>query len=41
MLAGFEMRIGEAKKDLGELAFAEEVWEELHGIGTYTGDVLV
>ena len=41
MLAAFEMRIGEAKKDLGELAFAEEVWEEFHGVGTYTGDVLV
>ena len=41
MLAGFEMRVREAEKYPGELAFAEKVRKELHSIGTYTGDVLV
>lgn len=41
MLASLEMRIREAKEDLGKLGFMEEVGEELHGVGAHTGDVLV
>lgn len=35
------MRIRKAKKDLGELGFAKEVWEELHSIGAEAGNVLI
>lgn len=35
------MRVGKAKEDAGELAAAEEVGEEFHGVGAEAGDVLV
>ena len=41
MLPNLEMRVGEAKKDLGELMFDEEVGKEFHGVGAEAGDVLV
>jgi hypothetical protein len=41
VFAGFEVRVGKADEDLAELTLAEEVGEELHGVGTETGGILV
>lgn len=41
MFAGFEVRVGEAEEDFGELGFVEEVGEEFHGVAAEGGDVLV
>lgn len=41
VLSGFEVRVGEAKKDFRELVLLEEVGQELHGIGSYARSVLI
>ena len=35
------MRIGEAKENLRELTFVEEVGKEFHRVGAKTGNILV
>lgn len=41
MFAGFEVWVGEADEDGGELVVGEVVGEEFHGVGAQGGDVLV
>lgn len=41
MFPRFEVWIGEAKENLGELGFAEEVGEEFHGVCSEARGVLI
>lgn len=41
VFAGFEVRVGEAEEDFGELGLREEVGEEFHGVAAQGGYVLV
>lgn len=41
VLARFEVWIREAEEESAELATAEEIGEEFHGVGAYAGDVLI
>ena len=34
MFSGFEMRVGKAEKEMGELGASKKIGEEFHGIGT-------